>query len=297
MKKLVLCTLLLFVTAGTAWAAKTTYVATNHRFNYVKLKEVSGSIVEARGMTHPATLDETGLRAALASINLSRSHVIKKEIDSQRVFDDRAIDFLAPNLVRAFSQATPDEVVVFSYLSKDPLFIIRNDHLNICEAWVHGDELHIKFEKFYAKITGDVDKRGNEARAIARARGLRVKLELGDGQKMGVDDPDEIILDMHHNYAKKPEPEKPAEGVTMSGERIPTTEEVKAPEMAQTKADNKKEKTSKKKEEVTAEPVAPQPSEKPNPKVRLEQLDQLKKDGLINKREYEEKRKEILKEL
>ncbi len=265
-------------------AAKTTYIATNYRFNYVKIKEVKGRIAEARQMTHPVTIDEGGLRAALASIKLARSYLMKKEIDTQQVFDENAIDFLAPAMVKAFSQATPLDEVVISFLSKNPLIILRNDRLNIAKAWVHDKELHISFEKMYAKITGDVDKRGMEQRAISNSVGLRVKLELGPGQMMSLNDPEEIVLDLNYNYVVKPEEKKPVtEGVTMTGEKVPLAE---SPE-----------------KEVAAVTQAPAVAEggtimsTGTVKERLENLEQLKKDGLISGREYKEKKKEILKDL
>lgn len=286
--------------AAESHAAKTTYIVTNNRFNYVKLKEVGGKEAEALHVSHPVTIDEAGLRAALASINLSRSYVTKKEVDTQQIFDEPAIDYLAPALVRAFAQANPQEVVVFSYNSKNPYFIIRNDRLNICTAWVSGDELHIKFQKLYAKLFGDTDKRGNEAKLIAQAKGLRVKLDLGEGQKLGVDDTDEIVLSLGYNYVKKPaEPEKPiTEGVTMTGQKVPLAgaEEAAAstpvPEEKATKKKAKKTSTT----EIAATP-APVPPPQKSAKDRLEELQQLKKDKLIDQKEYEAKKKEILKEL
>lgn len=287
MKKIIILIMALCMSDGVAYAAKTTYIATNHRFNFVKLKEVRGSVMESRQMTHPVTLDEQGLRTALASIKLSRSYLIKKEVDTQRIFDDTAIDFLAPALVRAFAEAGPNEQVVFSYLSKSPIIIIRNDRLNICEAWIRNDELHIKFEKLFAKITMDIDKRGNETRAIAQAQGLRVKLELGEGQNLGVSDPDEVVLNLHYNYAVKPEPEKEPEPTTMAGEKVPQ------PQEPQKGARAKAEKGTGKEPPVTQ---ASEP-DKRSATERLKELEQLKKDKLVSKKEYEEKRKEILKGL
>lgn len=287
MKKILLMAVVMGFVSSLAYAAKTTYIATNKRFNYVKIKEVSGREAGERQMTHPVTLDETGLRAALASVMLSRGYLISKEVDTQQVFDERAINFLAPNLVRAFGKAGPGEEIVFSYLSKNPLFIIRNDRLSICNAWIHEDELHIKFQKLYAKILGDVDKRGNEARAIAYAQGLRVKLDLGEGQKLGIDDPEEIVLNLHHNYVKKPEAPAVPESVTMAGERPAVSDEVAVK--------GKSKKTDKK---AKTESVIPSPEpEAKTSETRLKELDELKEQGLVNKKEYEEKRKEILKDL
>ena len=74
-------------------------------------------------------------------------------------------------------------------------------------------------------MTGDVDKRGNESKAVAKSRGLRVRLELKPGQMMAIDDPEELILNMNYNYAKdlKREGEKKPEVIkTMAGEEIKT---------------------------------------------------------------------------
>lgn len=296
MKRMILSVAILCLFASTAYAAKTTYIVTNKRFNYVKLKEVDAKVAAARDMTHPATVDESGLRAALASINLSRSYLIKKEVDTQQVFDDFALNFLTPALVQAFSQASANEEVVFSYLSKNPYFVLRNDRINICQAWIHGNELHVKFGKLYAKVVGDVDKRGNEDRAISRAVGLRIKLEMGDGQKMGIDDPEEIVLDMHYDYVKKPEAPKEPESVTMAGEKSAPDEEGAAGQASGKKAKGKKAMKEARSGEQGPQIAAPAPEQK-SAKERLEALEQLKKDKLITRQEYEEKKKEILKDL
>lgn len=300
-KTAVAVALVLGLFAQEVWAAKTTYIVTNNRFNYVKLRELGAKEADVLKMTHPATLDEKGLRAALASVQLARAYIVKKEVDSQQVFDERAIDYLTPALVRAFSQAKENEIVVFSYVTKDPLFIIRNDRLNICRAWVSGDELHIRFEKLYAKLLGDTDKRGNESKLISQARGLRVKLELGEGQKLGIDDPEELVLGLNYNYVKKPEPKPvPTEGVTMTGESVPFSEGAadagaKAPGSM---AKEKKGRGKPTKEGALAAETTPSAAPTPkSAKDRLEELNQLKKDGLIDKKEFDEKKKEILKEL
>lgn len=279
--------------ATSAWAAKTTYIATNHRFNYVKLKEVKGIVAEERMMTHPVKIDEQGLRAALASIKLARSFLVKKEVDTQEVFDEQAINFLAPAMVRAFAEASPGEEVLISYLSKNPLIILRNDHLNIAQAWVSGNELHIKFNKLYAKVTGDIDKRGNESKAAAKARGLRVKLDLGTGQKMALKDPEEIILDLDYNYVQAPETKVVTEGITMTGERVPLAG---APDV-EAKAETKSKVKSKDAAAEGGTVSPPSVSNEQSAEERLERLDELKEKGLISKKEYKEKRKEILNDL
>lgn len=303
MKRSLLIAAVLFFVAVDAHAAKTTYIASNHRFNFVKLTEVSPRIAEERLMTHPATVNEQGLRAALASVKLSRSFLIKKEIEDQQVFDEPAINFFVPAMVTAFAQAKPIEEVVISYLSKYPLIIIRNDRLNIASAWIHENELHLKFSKLYALVTLDVDKRGNEAKAANNARGLRVNLEIGPGQRMAINDPEELILDMNYNYAEKPKEAPVPDDYTMAGEKIE-----KAPDEGE-KAEAKKEKKSKGKEKaiekskaedsVEAEAAKEKAAAPASGSVedRLQKLQDLKSKGLITQKEYETKRKEILDSL
>ncbi len=290
-----------------AQARKVTYIADNHRFNFVRLQEVKPKVLVQRNMTHPEQLDEQGVRAALASVMLSRAYIIKKETDSQQVFDQNAIDFLAPNLVRAFAQAKPNEEVQFGYLMKQPIFILRNDRLNLGSAWLSGSELHIKFDKLYAKVTGDTDKRGNEDKAVAKAIGLRVRLEMGPGQKMGIEDPEEVVLDINYNYAlDNLNKEKKTTPIlkTMSGDTAPIPADIASKSSDPTSTVATEETKSKKGKKVKADQKAVATTETPTavPAVkstqeRLQQLDDLKKQGLINKKEYDQKRQEILKDL
>ncbi len=305
MKRFAVIALALFVCWPTvARAAKTTYIATNHRFNYVKLKEVKSSVAVERDMTHPKDIDSLGLKEALKSVKLSRSYIIKKEVDTQRVFDDASIDFLAPNLAKAFSQANEREEVIFSYLMKNPLFILRNDRLNLGKMWISGNELHIRFTKLYAKVTGDIDKRGNEAKAIARARGLRIRLELGPGQQLAINDPEELVLNLSYNYAETPDRAKPLPTTTrtMGGKIVPvpgvgTTADAKAATAAEggAMASNSAPVTTG--TAATTTTMATTAGTINSVKYRLQSLEELKKEGIITDKEYKRKRLEILNDL
>lgn len=275
--KLSMVMLALLVISGEAFAAKTTYIATNKRFNYVKLKEVKSSVAERRMMTQPVQVDEKWLAAALKSLKLSRHYLIKKEIDSQQIFSESAIDFLTPNLTRALAQATHVEEVIFSYLQKNPIFIIRNDRLTIAKAWVHDDGLHIKFLKLHAKLLGDTDKRGNERRAINNSTGLRVKLELGPGQTLGIEDHEEVVLSMKYDFIKEVELKKAAAA------RIEKTEKPDAAAAAIAGSTG-----------VAAGAAVGSSTGSSGASERLKRLDKLKKEKLITKKEYDAKRKEIL---
>lgn len=276
MKKIVFVILIASLLPAAAYAKKTTYIVTNHRFNYVKLVEVKPRVAEARQMTHPKEMDEGQMRSILQSIKLSHRHLVGKDVDTNDAFDESSINYLASAFVKAFREAGPTDEVAFSFLMKNPYFIIRNDRLNLGTAWIHENELHIKFSKLYAKVVGDTDARGHEAKAVANARGLRIDLEMQPGQQMGVEDPEELQVDLTHNF----------------GADVSTA----AAEEPQKEKKKKGKKEVAKVEEEQATTAAPAASSG-TVEERLQRLDQLKKDKLITDREYKEKKKEILKDL
>jgi hypothetical protein len=282
MKKLIAAVLVSIIVPAYAYAAKTTYIVTNQRFNYVKLKEVSPKVAEARNMTHPYEISEEQIRGILKSIKLSKRHLASKEIDTQEVFNESAISYLAPALARAFREADSNEEIVISYLVKEPYFILRNDRLNIANLWISGNEMHLRFQKLDAKMTGDTDKRGSESKLISNARSLRTDLELGPGQTMAIGDSDQLIIDLNYNFSA-------------AGQQAAAPEQTE-PEKAKSKKKSKKDETAQEKSGIAAASPAAEP-EPADIKARLERLEELKKEKLITNQEYYEKKKEILKDL
>jgi len=244
-------------------ARKTTYIVTNKRLNYVKLVEVKPAVAEERNMSHPVEISETKMREILTNLKLNREHLIGDDIDTKDIFNDKAINYLAPALSRAFREAQANEEVQFSYVVKNPKFILRNDRLTMVTAWVSGDEMYLDFEKLYAKLTGDTDKRGGESKIVNRSRGLRVSLELGPGQQMAAVGSNVLVVDLQHSYTPV--------------------------------ATSKDDKTSTK--TVATSPTAVSSMPEDDVTQRLERLDTLHKRGLISNKEYKEKKAEILKDL
>jgi len=293
MKKVLVALLVASFLPAAAFAKKTTYVVTNHRLNYVKLVEVKAKVAEKRQMTHPKELDEVRMRAVLKSIKMSRRHILNKELDTQDAFNDASINFLAPAIVKALRQATPSEEIVFSFLMKEPFFIIRNDRINIGNLWVRDNELHLRFQKLYAKVTGDIDKKGNFGEAVEQSRGLRIDLDLAPGQLMDVDDPEELVIDLAYNFeadagavASTEAASKAKEGATIAAEKA--------------KKKGKKETAKAEEAALSTEAqttAAAAKTEGGDVKARLERLEELKKEKLITDREYKEKKKEILQGL
>jgi hypothetical protein len=149
---------------------------TNSRMDFVKLETMSKGEAKDRGAQHPAMITADQMKQYLSAILVSEKDLLKKSPDIVQVFSEKAADFLGPILAKAFSKAKPDQVVVFSWLTKDPLIVIRNDRIVIAECWVKDNVLHMQFNKLLAKLNGDYDKRGNFDFVINNAKGLRIKL-------------------------------------------------------------------------------------------------------------------------
>lgn len=272
-----------------AFAKKTTYISTNHRLNYVKLVEVGQTVAEERQMSHPTEIPDYKMREILASIRLSKQHMIGESVDEANVYNDAALNFLAPALSQAFRAAKSNEEVQFSYVVKDPKFILRNDRITMVTAWVSGNQLFFQFDKLFAKLTGDTDKRGDMSKIVSRARGLRVSLELKPGQSMAAVGSDVMSIDLDTSYTAAP-----ATSVAEAEEGAST-----APSRPQ-KSKYSRSKTGEAAtgdaaaETSAAAAAAPAGSDVER---RLEELDTLRKRNLISRKDYEAKKKEILNDL
>lgn len=251
---------------GPAFAAKTTYVYTDRKFHFVKRVELKKKELKDREeANHPYRFDELQLRNILAGVHFSQKLILKKEVDAKEVFNKAALDFLVPHLVKAFEEAKPNEQVVFSFITGSAKLVFLENRLTLAEAWVKDNYLHIQFRKLMAKIDTTVyDKFADVSKAINRARGLRIDLELKPGQEFG-DSIDEVLLPLIAATLAVPQAEK-TEAVVKKEEPV-----------------------------LQTEPVMTQPPSEVE--TRLRQLENLKKQGLITKEEYEAKRKEILTDL
>ncbi len=290
MKRSVLIMLAVMLMApAIAQAKKTTYIVTDKRLNYVKLVEMDKKDIEERQVTHPIDIPEPKMREILAALKLSRAHMIGDKTDEMTIFGEQGLNYLSPALSRAFREVKPNEQVDVSYVVKDPLIVLRNDRLTMFTAWVSGTNLYFDFGKLYAKLTGDTDKRGNLSKILSSAKGLRVQLELQPGQQMAAVGSNVMVIDLNAAYAT---------AAPAAGDAAPTA-------AADTKT--KKSKSRKDKEAKTAEAAATSTdaagatvaasSGQKNTEQRLEELDNLRKRNLISKKDYDEKKKEILKDL
>lgn len=272
--------LVLLTPPAFVWAAKTTYVQTDRKFNYVKRVEVDEDRVKEKGITHPYTFSDLQIREMLSNIKLNRKTMFKNEAEEVVVFDGHALDYLAPYLVQAFKEAKPNEEIIFSVLSRKSTFLIRDDRMTIVGAWVSGGTLHLDFHKLMAKVSPNYDKMSDVSEAINRAQGLRVALEVGPGQQFG-ESTDEILVTIPDANALV---RVVAEGTEDQQQKENREAKITATAPATIEA-------------TATKPVTQQPVVDGSVEGRLQQLESLRKKGLINKDEYEGKRKEILEKL
>ncbi|HSA58392.1 MAG TPA: hypothetical protein VLJ37_01745 [bacterium] len=261
-----------------ALAGEIIYKSKN-KIDFIKLDGAKKAEKEG-GIDHPHTFTADQMKAILSSIKFNKKILLLKDIENRELFDEKNVEFLTPYLVDAFQKAKPEEVVVVSYFTRDSKLVIQNDRLTVMRAFVKTDGLHIKFTKIYAKLLGDRTTQG-AASASAQARGLRVTLELQEGQNRISWDPEELVFDLSRfsgaAVAEKAEPVKKGKGKKeKEGKEIVAEEAVKPSKKSAS---------------------APEASGEKTVRDRLKELDQLKADALISDKEYQAKRKELLKEL
>ena len=276
MKKLLMIVALVACIAVPAelLARKTTYVITNRRWNYVKLVEVKPRVAEERSMTQPVDIPQAQMRSILKSLNLSKHHLFGDKVTERGIFNERAINYLAPAICQAFRDSSPKEEVQFSYNVKDPMFILRNDRLTAVTAWVSGNDLYLKFDRLAQKLLGDTDKRGRDSYTLSRAQGIRMTLEIGPGQTMGAVGGKTMIVNLKHKSTPVVATSK-----TEAGEEGTTVVASGSDEAQRTAAESPPVLSD---DETTR---------------RLEKLEMLRKRNLITNKEYKRKKEEILKDL
>lgn len=241
-----------------AFSGTVIYKSTN-KIDLVKLDSAKKAEKEG-GLNHPYDFDADQLRAILSSVHFNKKVLFIKDIEDRGLFAPENVEFLTPYLKEAFQKASKEEVVVASYFTRDTKLVVQSDRLTIFRAYVKEDGLHIKFTKLYAKLLGDRVTKGAN-RATAEARGMRVALELQPGQDRISWDPEELVFDL--NYFK-------------AGGAVATKEEGKPA---------KKEKAEPSSDKILSV------------RERLKALDQMRKDEMVSEKEYQKKRKEILREL
>lgn len=264
----------------------------NNPANYVVLEKMKNAKAEDLVLNHPYTFDPKKLTDMLLSLRYNKALLFRKDVqDSQVFFDEDTLENkFVPHIVEAFQKASPEEVVVFSIVQKDPLFIIRNDRLNVIRAYVAQDGLHVEFIKTDAKLLGDYQAHTVGTKMIDGAKGIGVTMEPQEGQKLSFTNPREIILDMNYDFAALVD-KKAAE------EESKEKQEKESKKRSRKEVSSTSPATPSSATPSAATPAAATPHGPKTPQDRLKELKELKDQGLITPQEYELKKKEILKDI
>lgn len=265
---------------------KIIYKQKNNPANYVKLVDFKEA--KELHLNQPYNFTEDQMADLLRSLRYSKRALFSDQVKTRRVFEEEYIEKYTPLLVKAFKEATPEDMVYLSVAQKRPWYIVRDDRLTQVAMWVTGQELHTRFDKTEAKLAGDYQAHTPEGQKMRReAVGLRITLEPQQGQKFAFDSASEIILDLNSNW------EAIVTQIEAEEEKLRLEAEIE-------KARGSKKKQLKAEAESKGVPTAPpavpvSAVDQKNAEERLTELKKLKDKGLINQQDYDKKKEEILK--
>lgn len=289
--------LILFFYAG-AVDAKSEYIY-RQRVNWVKIIKASPKDVPLGALNHPYTsVTAEQMEAMLLSIKISKRYLLKKTVNTIDVFNSWEARRFSPFIVEALAKADPDHVVHLSVVHKRPHFILRNDRLSMANVWVDVEGVHFQFTKLFAKLSGDYESSAYMDKELRRSKTMRVTLEANEGQKLSYQSATEIILEPNYDFItgmKREQEEK----------KLAEEEELKAKSKRKKGKKVAKTKTTEKEASDKAQPAKVQPkpieletlSTGKSVSERLRDLNSLKQEGLISKKEYKKLREKILSEI
>lgn len=255
----------IFLFSSVAFAKSEDYLF-RQRLDWVKIRKASAKEVPVGNLTHPFSVSTDQMEAMLRSIQIGKKYLLKKELRTRDVFNESEARKYAPFIAEGLSKVDPEQVVHFSLVHKRPIYFLKNDFISMGNVWVDSEGVHVSFSKLFAALKGDYEASAEMDRAVHRAKSRRVSLDAGPGQKLSYQSVIEIILDPAHDF-----------GPAVAQKDTAVSEEMT----------KKKEKKSKRQEE--------QPAKAPEAvSERLQELDRLKKEGLVSPQEYQELRKKIL---
>jgi hypothetical protein len=296
MKKIFGCILVLVLSLPPlAWArSDVIWRQKNNAANFVRLIGIRGSKAETMALTQPYTFTEDKMADILRSLRYTRRALFTDKIKNRRVFEEETIERYTPLLVKAFAQATPQQMVYMSVAQKRPWYIIREDRLTQVALWVTGQELHLRFDETEAKLGGDYMAHTPEGQKMrARAVGLRIMLEPQQGQKFALDSTDEIIVDISSNW------EAIVTQIEAEEEKLRQEQEIEKARGSKKKQLQAEADAKAQQAQGTSAVAAPPPSavDQKNAEQRLQELKKLKDKGLIDQSDYDKKKEEILRNM
>jgi hypothetical protein len=262
-------------TAGTSlWEA---------RWQHVRLISRDGGAANS----HPITLAKADIRNGLAQLRLDTGDGEPVELLTA---DERA--FVAEQLSKALARATPDQDVSIATIGMRKTILGLNEpRLTTLRAFMGADGLNVILGEALAEPPNDTGTYQKvDPRLVTIVEGRREALARANQRWKILSANTTGITLRRSDWASIP--------ATAMAVPEPGTEA--AQKQAQTQLDDMQRQMQQMQQQIKAAPAAPAPppaaTPTPSPTVedRLRTLDQLKAKGLLNPKEYAQKRKQII---
>jgi hypothetical protein len=244
-----------------------------------------------KGFDHPWEVDRESLERLLASISYQKNILLYKG-KPKRAFPENELETLLPHLQKAFSSASPDQYVDFSFVHKKSWTILQRRYLTDGLLFRKGQRLHCAFRNIAFEDQGRGDDGYGpytEDPTVKPVYGDWTFI-LGQGQRLEYADkpgllgsktyPNWIELDL----SLPPTPSQ-AGSTVKEAPKVLTT----PPAGAQTGGEMQRG--------VLLEEGATPALSRKEIEEKLQFLDELKRQGLLSPASYDEKRKELLRAL
>ncbi len=238
----------------------------HHQIHDVKGKEE----IVRQGYNHPVQMTVEDLTALLNEISINKFELIGWG-EAHALFYQEEISKLAPRLVDAFTQASSDQWIYFSITAEKPALF--NDTLRITDGicFIKDNKLNFVFSNLNIEIAGQ---------NTIGAPKSKNDFKKGDPRTLTPSQTYRFVFQPEKPYQKPP---------VIEGDQWLSDEQTQWLVFILDAADVSP---------VVAESTpAAEPDEKSSIKERLKKLKELRQHDLITDKEYEAKRKQILKEL
>lgn len=262
---------------------------------------------------HPYEITVDKLQAVLSAISIEESSgIFNDELEQRTFFSGSDINTLSSGLARALERAKPNEDVVFVVIGRHKGLISKERKVIGGRAFVQDGKLNLILGDVYRPEGGSKEQRNRNMAAgcggcddkdirtnpyIVGTRDKEHKLDLAftkyDGIEMASPRSDWLKLDVDKVYAAV-EKERNKLPPAMERERAKATQEAAKLNLERRQMREEMARMRKEMREMSGGDAS---SDSRTLEERLSTLDQLKMKGLIDDKEYEIKRQEILKDL
>jgi len=249
---------------------------------YIKLEELKSIKGASKTLLdHPQYLRNDMLASVLSSIHFKKK-VLKGWSKGQNVFHETELLKLTSHITDAFTKASPSQYILVNSNYKKGIKLSKSEAYTIFGLFVFGNKLNIVFSRI--QYEGIVNKGRDKAKNLQDSgdtafvdpfiitKNLFWKISTHSGQRLMKGRDNWLVIDLENDaFVKKEEHEK---GIVSSNKyKVPKN------------PDTKKNHTSSHFKSIES---------KTGVKYQLQELKELETTGLINSKDYEARKSEIL---